>query len=267
MKVFKTMPGFEGVAAGQTATVRLPLGLTYESILLTYSGATLAQLNEARIVANGRTLQRWVELSKLDTINKFHGRAAASGVIVLDFNRFNLRTRAGEEFTALGTGVRAPEGGVELSTLALEIDIDAAAVGSALSAAAIQSAPRPLGLIKNVREFTYSPAAAGEYEITDLPKGHLFNALHFHHGGNMSALRIERDGYTLFDRTVAENSLIQSDGKRTPQTNVFTFDPTELGNGAESLITAGVQDLRFILTMTGAASVGVTLESLAPFSR
>jgi hypothetical protein len=118
-------------------------------------------------------------------------------------------------------------------------------------------------LIRHIREFGYSAPASGEYEISDIPKGHLFNTIHFH-SGNITSLRIERDGYTLFERTAAENQLIQTDGKRTPQSNVFSVDLTELGNGSESLVTKGVQDLRFVLTMSGSGSVPVTLESIGP---
>ena len=81
-----------------------------------------------------------------------------------------MRTRIGEEFTALGTGVLPdPAAGVgpQITTLSVEIDIDAAAVGPALSAKAVQSDPRPVGEIIKTRLFTYNPAAAGEFEISD----------------------------------------------------------------------------------------------------
>ncbi len=263
MKITTTMPSFEGVAAGAIATARLPIGLTYEQLLITYGGATLAQLNEIRIIGNGKTIQRYTSGTRLDQLNKYHGRAAAAGVLVVDFNRYGLRTRAGEEVTALGTGAR-DTGGIELSTLAVEIDIDGAAVSPTLSVKAIQSAPRPLGLVRWVREFTYSAPASGDYEISDIPKGHLFNTVHFN-SASINSLEIQRDRFTVFKRTAAENSLVQTDGVRVPQASVFTFDPTEIGNGAEALETAGVHDLRFVLNMSGASSVPVTVESIAPF--
>ena len=263
MKITSVMPSFEGVSAGATATARLPIGLTYEQLLLTYSGITLAQMNEIRIIGNGKTIQRYTSGSRLDQLNQHSGRAAAAGVIVVDFTRFGLRTRAAEEITGLGTGVRNSES-VELSTLSIEIDIDGAAAAPALSLKAVQSSPKPLGLIRWVREFTYNAPAVGEYEISDIPKGHLFNAVHFN-SAQVTTLEIQRDRFTTFKRTGAENSLIQTDGVRVPQASVFTFDPTEIGNGAESLETAGVHDLRFIATMGAAAAVPVTVESIAPF--
>lgn len=264
MKLSRQMPSFEGVAAGATATLRLPVGLSYEQLLISYAGATLAQLTDIRLVANGKTMMRFAGGSRLDVLNKFDGRGAAAGVLTLDFTRYGLRTRQAEELTVLGTGIAPSQDfPVSLSTLALEIDIAAAAVGPVLSARAMQSAPRPLGLVKQVREYTYNAPAAGEYEISDIPKGPLFNRVFFH-SANITALRVERDNYTVFERTKAENDLVQADGVRVPQAGVFVFDPTETGLGAESLETLGVHDLRFVLTMSAAGAVPVTVEALAP---
>lgn len=264
MKLTRQMPSFEGVAAGATATLRLPIGLSYEQLLITYSGVTLAQINEIRAVANGKTIMRFASGSRLDLMNQFDGRAAAAGVLTLDFARYGLRTRQAEELTVLGTGIQpSAEFPVSLSTLALEVDIDGAAVSPALSARAVQSMPRPLGLIKQIREYSYNAGAAGEFEISDIPKGPLFNRVFFH-SANITALRVERDNYTVFERTKAENDLVQADGVRVPQAGVFVFDPTEGGLGAESLETLGVHDLRFILTMSAAGAVPVTVEAMGP---
>lgn len=264
MKLSRQMPSFEGVAAGATATLRLPVGLSYEQLLVTYSGVTLAQMNDIRVVANGKTIMRFAGGSRLDSMNKFDGRAAAAGVLTIDFARYGLRTRQAEELTVLGSGmVPSADFPVTLTTLALEIDIDAAAVAPAMSARALQSAPRPLGLVKQVREYTYNAPAAGEYEIADLPKGPLFNRVFFHSAG-ITKLRVERDNFTVFERTKAENDLVQVDGVRVPAAGIFVFDPTETGMGAESLETMGVHDLRFILTMSAAGAVPVTVEAMAP---
>ena len=258
-KTTRKLPGFEGVAAGQTATLRLPIGRTYEQLLITYAGATIAQLNEMRIVANGDVIHRVTELTKLDSLNKFNGRAAAAGVIVFDFTRFNMRTRASEEVYALGTGVL--EDPRKITTLSLEIDIDAAAVGTALSAKAITSDKRLSSNIIKTKQFTYTAAAAGEFEISDLPKGEAINKVYFggHTANVYTTLEVERDNFIEFSRSVAENELIQTDGVRTPQTDFVVYDPTELGN-SESLGTVGVNDLRFRLGVTNPGQIPVTVE-------
>ncbi len=99
----RKMPSWEGVAAGQTATVRLPIGNTYHKLLVPYSGVTLAQMDEIRVIANGKTIQRLIGGDVLDSMNQFDGRNAAGGILTIDFERFGLRTRAGSEFTVIGT--------------------------------------------------------------------------------------------------------------------------------------------------------------------
>jgi hypothetical protein len=266
MKVTRRLPSFEGVAAGAQATLRCPIGLSYHQILITYSGVTLAQMNEIRVVGNGKTFMRFTSGSRLDSIAQYHNRAAASGIIVIDFTRPNMRTREAELVTLLGTGAQSQDGSVELSTLAIEIDIDGAASAPALSAKAIQSEPANLGFIKHIREYTYNPAASGEFEISDIPKGHLFSTMHFV-SSDVNSLRVERDGYTVFERTAAENTLIQTDSLyRDPQSGIFTFDPTELGLGGEALSTGDVFDLRFIVDMASSGALPVVVESIAPLN-
>ena len=266
MNVTKRMPSFEGVAGGSTATLRCPIGLSYHQLLISYSGVTLAQMSEIRVLGNGKAFMRFTSGTRLNAINLYHNRATASGIIVVDFIRNSLRTESGEMVTVLGTGAPSKDGSVELSTLAVEIDIAAAATAPALSAKAIQSAPQNLGFIKHVREYGYNPAAVGEFEIADIPKGHLFSSVHFV-SANMTALRVERDGYIVFERNAAENTLIQSDGKyKVPQSGIFTFDPSEIGLGGNTLQTGDVFDLRFIATMSSAGALPVVVESIAPLN-
>lgn len=134
--------------------------------------------------------------------------------------------------------------------------MNAAAVGTTLAARAVQSIPQNLGLFKKIRRFTYSPGGALDFEISDLPKGDVINWLAFQFSANdLNRLRVERDNFTVFDREDQLNERIQADGVRVPQGSQFVYDPTEEGVGTEGLLTAGVNDLRFIATMTGAATL------------
>lgn len=267
-KTTRKTPSFEGVAAGQTATLRCSIGLTFHQLLITFANITLAQMNEIRVLANGETIMRYTSGTQLDAINQYEGRAgaAASNVLTIDFDRYNMRTRAAEEVTALGTGDREDEN--PIVTLTVEIDIDALAAGVTLAAKAIQSASRILGPVKKVRNYRYPGAAIGDHEISDLPKGEIFNKVAFggHAANAYTALRIERDNFVVFERSVAENEVVQIDGVRTPQADLVVYDPTENGHGAEGLTTARVGDLRFIQTLTNPGVVPVTVESIGPLN-
>lgn len=256
------MPSFQGVAAGQTATLRLPIGLTYHKLLVSYSGVTLANMTEVRVVINGKAVQTYKGADQLNAINQYCGMQAASGTLVIDFERYKLLTRAARDVTVIGTG--ANNDPTPVTTLALEIDIASGASSPALSARAIQSAPTNLGTFIKTKQFNYAPSSAGEYQISDLPKGDLINKIYFNGGGNISQLEVHRNGYEEFNRKAAENNLVQSNGIRNPQTGWFVYDPTEDGAGSETLATSGVQDLRFTMHMSASANVQVVAEYIGP---
>lgn len=262
MRITVRMPSAEGVAPGQTATFRLPIGRTFHTLLLNYAGATLAQLTEARIVANGQVVRRYSTGGpKIDTVNKHAGLAAANGILRIDFDRPGMRLKDGEEYTSFGTGIANDP--TPVTTLTLEVDIAAAAVAPVLSLKAIQSEPRPFGLVSKIREFVYNAPAAGDYEIVDLPKGDLIGKI-FIKSANITKLKIERDGFVIFERTAAENNVVQLDGYRVPQAGYFVFDPSENGFAGEAVQTAGVQDLRLVCTMSGAEALPITVEYIGP---
>jgi len=221
------MPAFNGVAEGATATLNCPIGLTYHGLILTRGGTafTNAHINELRVKGNGR------------------------------------------ELTAIGTGMpqnlqqgQPGYNPTPLSTLQVEVDISGSTAPT-LSAKAVQSGPSPLGTLKKRRRFSYSVAGAGDYEISDLPKGDLIDKIYVFHTGNLTGVKLDRDNFRAFDRLDGENDLIQTDGVRVPQTNLFVIDPSERGNGGEALVSA-VNDFRLIATTSAADTLTVLVDYL-----
>jgi len=266
LKTTRKGQSFESVAGGSTAVSRLPIGLSYERILVPFSGVTLSQMTEARLVANGETLRTYRDLVKLDTINQFDGMAETSGILVLNLVRHGLRTRAGEEFTKIGTGApRSEMNPNPITTFSLEIDIHADATSPVLGVPKLhQDLPSPTGAIIKTKQYNYTPTQTGVFEIADLPKGELVNRIFFFTAGDdIDSLEVERDNFISFSRSRAENELLQSEGQRVPQANCFVYDPTENGNGSEGLPTANVQDLRFRLDMNTAGTINVLVETIS----
>lgn len=269
MYITKKMPAFEGVARGSTATLRMPVGLSYHTLWLEYSGFSISRIDEIRVVANGKIFQRYSSGNILDEQNRFFRRTGAgtatSGIIPIDFIRPNCRTLEGELITLLGTGAPSVDGSVEIANLALEIDL-ANSTGVAnplITATAVQSDPVNLGLIKHVREFIYNPSAAGDFEIIDLPRGDLYDTVFFR-GVNISELTVERDGYLPFQRSAALNKRILDDSRyRDPGLpNYYVFNATENGFGSQTFETGDTFDLRFRLKMSGPAEVKVIVHSI-----
>jgi hypothetical protein len=264
--------GFEGVAAGQPAVSKLPIGLSFHRILVPYSGTGVvdADFKEIRLVANGEPFQTYVGGDKFSNMMKFDRITPTAGVLEIYVgDRPGMMTRAGIEFTKVGTGIGfdAKVNPFPITTLSLEIDIASdAPVDLKLSPPKlIQSERDVTGIVKKVKKFNYSPQGAGEFQISDLPRGDLINRIFFH-TDQINAIKVERDGAEIFTRTTAENEHIQKNGKRTPQAGLFVIDPTELGYGSEAIVTRGVGDLRFYLDMAAAASFDVWVEYLGTIS-
>lgn len=267
-RIFVDIPQGVGVVGG-TFVFTLPIGRTYHSLAINATNLSLAEIEDIRLVANGKVIQRYNTGTELDDLNQVDGIATAgagdfSNPLFINLDRKSLRTRDAEEVTALGTG--SPEDPNPVSTLQLEIDVAAAATGATLSVQAEQSSAQNSGLVKLVRQFTYNAGAAGEFEISDLPKGDLISRIWFKNS-DIDNVEIERDSFTVFDRSSAVNDFrLAVDGFRTAPTG-FLVDFGEAGFGANALATAGVQDLRFKLEMAASGSIPVVVEYLGPIGR
>jgi len=270
LKITDVALPFNGVAAGATPSTKLPTGLSYEQFILIYGGVTLALINRIVFKVNGRP---FFDLStksgksageRIDRLNQFDGRAAAAGGLIIDFNRYGLRTRLAEEITKLGTGIGSdPKAIVQITC---EVTIDAAAVAPTLSAKVIMSDPAESGKIKHTQEYLRRSNGAGVVEIADIPFGN-FDAIQRIVIENTTALGVSevvlmRDRRTIFKRTAAENNQIQGDGVRVPQADLFVFDPTEAGFGEEILNLVGVQSLQLQITCAAAGDIPLIVEYL-----
>lgn len=263
------MPSPNGVASGQTATFKLPIGNRFHNLQLIYSGVTLAQMTEIRVYANGKVIHR-LSGEERAKLNLFDGRTPTAGVLIIPFDRYNLRTLLGEEDTALNTG-SFDENGRGISSLYIEIDIDAGATApefklhATVSAKKAGGAGRVLHTLKHVRD----PAGAGEFDISDLPRGtattQLLNRIVFAKNaglGNVSAVKVERDQVTLFERSAELNTAVQKMGVRDPQTGWFVIDRTENGAGGDPIVLAGASDYRYKLDMSDGATLGIITETI-----
>jgi hypothetical protein len=276
LKLTRRAPGWEGsIVAGNTLTLRLPIGLTYNQVYTEYNftdaGSAVVPLatavGEIRVVANGRPI--WsIQASELDIINQYEGRSAAQGILTIDFDRYNLRTRAAEEFTSIGTGTK--DDPTPLTTLTIEMDLKAGGgvTAGTLASKLRQSDSRVLGLFKKRRRYIHVFTGAATVEIADYPKGDLINAAHFFESANdIDSIRLERDNFVMFDRSKELNSRIQIDGVRVPQVDLYVYDTCEDGNGTDQLVTQGVNDLRWFIEIDGAMTITTIMDYIGALEK
>lgn len=221
-----------GVAAGQTATMDLPLGRRYHTILLNYSeggvAANQATMDAAitgiRIIVNSRT-QRQYTAAELRVLNAVNGAPFAfqAGVLPIFFAEPWRRTPQGEDLLAWPA---YPELGT--NSLQIEVDIAVGRVGPALSAKAVidQIDPKqvPFGPIITTRRRVVTPGAAGVFTLLDMPKdlGN-YRAIHcFETAANdISGIKATIDQLVAYDRTDAENTALLNIGGYVPQASLF----------------------------------------------
>ncbi len=273
-QITKRLPNPDSVSAGTTATFRIPVGRRIHQLLLEYvhsEDLNVSHFTEIRIFINGSVFQRFSG-TRRDKINQFDKRAAANGVLVIPFDRTGLKTVAGEEETAINTGV-ADANGRKISQMYMEIDIAAGATVSAsdlkLSAIESDSIEGGAGMIPYIRtEQRTAAGATNDFQIADLvnpglnaPDKVALSRVHFTpSAGSISQLEVNRNTYTLFERSDALNRAIQADGVRTPIAGQYTVDTAERGHGSRVISLYGMTDYRYRLDVSEAMTIECTSE-------
>lgn len=272
------MPSGEGIAVGQTATFKLPIGRRFHELRLFGAATTFAvtDITEIRVFINGQVAQRFSGAQR-DAMNRFDGRHpatidATSFELVIPFNRYKLNTLAGEEETALNTGSADPKTAQQITSLYLEVDLanPGGITGTPtflLTATQSESLPGGPGTIMFVQRFNRNIAGSGDFDIADLPRGDAtrvaLNRIFFNpDANNISRIVVERNQYIIFDRTAQSNARVQSDAYRVPQVGWYVIDKTEAALGGDPIDLLGAADFRFKLTTDGAMNPAILAEYL-----
>lgn len=266
------LPAFSSVAAGNRATLVIPVGARkYHKVFIEYKGgvgnqaAVEADLKGVRILTNGR-IQREATVAQINVLNAFRGRSFQTGTVIIPFSDPGARTMQGEEVTGWGT--------YNLSTLTLELDIDAAAVAPTLQAyAEIEDSQEPLGAIVKWRRSSYQTAGATTLAIRDLPRDPREAYMRFHAFSALaSAVQLKADNEIIVE-TITRDLLAKHYAGRPQETimqaNVLTLDlaaSTQLTDILPMVSTNGrvIQDFPLEITVTNAATFDLLCEVVGP---
>lgn len=271
------MPAFNGVAAGQTATCKLPIGRTYHELQIHHDASiTVAEMEEIRLIANGKVIKR-ISGTTLDKLNQRDGFAADGGTLLtMSFDRIGMMTHAANIFTAIGTGrgiyTSGANAGKEfggqddqfaINELAVEIDIAAGAAGATnLKLSADQSEARPSGLIVHSSKYNVDSPAASLVTFTPALRRGVLNRIFFV-SSLITHIEVVKNGFTIMGKTaVADLAINEAKAGKTAQSNYIAFDPTLWGVHGEELPLADAQQLEFRLTTSDAGTIAVQQEVL-----
>jgi len=260
MRITQTLPSFDNVAAGSTATQRCPVGLTYDKITIAYSGVTRAQLQNIEVVIGSKTVQTFKDGDRLQALNSFYGRPDDAGYLTLFFARPEMHDLQSQRVTALGTA--------DVQTLTVKIDIDAAAAAPVLTSTATLSDAQPLGLVNKVKEYSLSSSVAGQILINELALGPRIQAIHFIKS-DVTNIQIDANSRRVFEGDKSLIETLQKEAGRVPQTATMTTADWMLeGDVAQAFISDPrlIQDLRIRPTLGTAGALDLAVEYLDQWS-
>lgn len=267
MKKIQRLPSLSRVSPGNTSTLELPIGPTYERIVFVVTAANgldAGDIGRIKLLANGAEIQSFKNLQRLIDLNTYWGRdadsvAAARIEFALHLNRGELVDNMWRNAPGVGTA--------DLSTLHLEIDIDGAAPADIKISAFAQVDPvrQPIGAFFRIREYPASSAVAGLFEADKLPRGPWYGAIHLFKG-DITDVEVMAGDVKIIDATKAVLERFQraaSPKARAPQTAKAThIDFITDGNLLESLPTANLTDFRVKMTLGTAGAVDIVTETL-----
>lgn len=266
MRQIVRMPSLANVTAGGTATLNMPLGRTYEKLVLRYTGVTRDQIKDIRLLIDGKPVIEYESATQLASLNSYYGRYDGAGYITIWFVRPEMNALEQQRVTGLGTGLN---GKGMVQTLQLELDIASDAANPEIDARAVQSSPKPLGVMNKLKRFVYSSATSGTFEIDNIPKGPRIAAVHFFkQGGDVTRVEVEQNSRKIVEGDKGLLQYMQQESGRKPQSNYLAVDWLQEGDLGQSLDTNPdyIQDQRFRLTLGSPGAVTVLVEYLDGYS-
>lgn len=228
------LPTIQNVNPNTRATLRFPLGVTYEK--LTFSlGTNITQALISNIVfkINNKEFQRWNTWADYQAWLNYRGQTAQSGFLIFDFTE---RLARDEVAMKLGTIAATAEAGVQDFTMEFDLGTYTQVAASRIEGWADVEAPSANPIIQRVQVQQRAISAATEEQLY-VPfglNGYQLKRMLMRHV-NLSSVRVRRDGVDIFeDLPIALNNARQIDFGRVPQAgfHVVDFMPDALQSNA-----------------------------------
>lgn len=255
---FNLLPSLTNVVGGSTATLNVPVGVTYHAIHFEYSGVTLAQMKNIEVQINGKTIQEYVDGTRLQDMNKYYSRHTEAGILTLWFDRIEYDNIMLRRTTAIGTA--------NVSTFQIKMDIDAAATTPVIKAFATVSPNRPLELITKVKRWVVSNSATGTKEVSDIPREGRIPTMFFFKS-DINDCEVQINGVRIYELGKALGGKVQADHGRTPDDSKYTAIDFHLeGDPAQALAVQGVADFRLRPNFGTSGTADLVVEYLTTFN-
>lgn len=230
------LPQLQNVGPNSRASLRLPLGSTYEKIYLFLGTNILTSLITNIVLRiNNKEFQRWNSAADLITgLNAYKGNLSSStAFLCLDFTERAAKEEVGMK---LGTVAATAEAGVQDFTLEFDLGTYTPVAASVIQCFADIEAPSSNRILQRVQVQQKTIAGAAEEQIF-VPfgrNGYQVKRLIIKHV-NLASVRVRRDGVDIYESltTALANQRLQDFG-RVPQAgfHVIDFLPDALQSNA-----------------------------------
>lgn len=223
------LPLIQNVGPSQRVTIRVPLGVTYNKIVL-FLGGNINTTLISNIVwrLNGSERIRWNTAAQMVAANLYN--RLTSDPQVLEFNFVETRGKD-EAAMTLGTYAATAEAGVQDLVLEFDLGVYTVTAASTVKAVAEVDVPSANRLIVRNR-FTQRVLGGATEEQIILPSGlngeqikrmYFFGTL-----AQLNFVRVRREGADEFESiTQAQAEFFQKTYQKVPQAGLFVVDFTE----------------------------------------
>ena len=269
----------QNVGPNARATIRLPLGVTYNRIaIFTAGNITASLLSNIVLKVNGSERMRWKTQAQMQARNSYNLGASDANVLEFDFTERNAKDEAA---MTLGCYAATAQAGVQDMTLEFDIGNYTVTAGSVIKAVAEVDVPSANRLIVRNRYFQKTLAGAVEEQII-LPYGmngeqlkriYVYGTL-----ASIESVRVRREGADEYEAlTQVQNEFFQKSYAKVPQAGLFVVDFTEHHLHGHMLNTAmiigaggkpqPVENLDIRLKTTAAGTFDIYTESVTTNDR
>lgn len=273
------LPLIQNVGPNQHVTVRLPLGVTYNKIVLFTGGNITASLiSNIVLKINGSERKRWNTQAQLQARNSYNRGASDANALEFDFIE---REGKDEAAMTLGAYAATAEAGVQEMTIEFDLGNYVITAGSVITGVAEVDVPSRNKLIVRNRYFNRVYSGATEEQIV-IPSGmngeqlkriYIFGTL-----ASINFVRVRREGADEFEEiTQAQNEFYQRTYGKVPQAGLFVVDFTEHDLMGHMLNTASivgpdgkprtVENLDVRLNVNAAGTFSIYTESITTNDR
>lgn len=268
------LPLIQNIGPNQRATIRLPLGRTYNKIMLFCAGnINKALISNIVLKVNEGEKQRWKSSDHLQKRNSYNKGASDANVLTI-----NLLEQDASDIAAktLGTYALTAEAGVQDAVLEFDLGNYVASAASVITAIAEVDVPSANRLIVRTRSQQKTLAGAVEESII-IPSGlngeQVKRILIFGTLALIDSVRVRRDDSDEFqDINIAQNEYMQKDYGKVPQAGLMVIDfivndlQSDMLNTAQIMGPGGkptvVQNLDIRMTTNAAGTFDIYTESL-----